>query len=580
MSDWPHVGVIRTDYLVIGRGIAGLRAAIELSERGSVLVISKSRDTTASIPRPSEQPASIETRGFTALPRHVDQGSSEYAQGGVAVALNAGDSTTQHYQDTIRAGRGLCSTKAVEVLVTDGVRRVRELLAWGIPFDRRHDQLVFGRESAHRRPRILHAQGDATGEAILRTLLARLGGCRNVKFLNHHFTIDILIAKNRCVGAMVLDEADGTLHAITAKAVLLATGGAGQLYQRTTNPAVCTGDGMVIAYRAGATLQDLEFVQFHPTALAIPIAPAFLITEAIRGEGAIIRNGSGQRGTGRRFLFDYHRAGELAPRDIVARAIWTEMHRRRLPWVWLDASHLNPDYLRHRFPTVYATCLRHGLDLTKDAIPVSPAAHFFMGGIATDGDGASTISGLYAAGETACSGVHGANRLASNSLLEGLVFGWRAARAAIRQCGRIRAESPATRRQVINEHLEKNRGPEAPPPGHRAARQEALQALMWRQVGVVRDGRSLAAAVATMTAYRPDEEAAYRDRAGFEYRNLLILARLVTQAALDRRGSVGAHFRSDYPTKGRRWRQHQTATRPEESSNLPAVVRGDRKNRG
>jgi L-aspartate oxidase len=559
MTSPRPIGHLHADYLVIGRGIAGLRAAIELARHGTVLVISK---------RP---PAGQAEPQRTAV-RQVDQGSSEYAQGGIAAAVGTHDSLALHARDTMRAGRGLASPRAVRVLVADGVRRVRELIRWEMPFDRSDGRLLFTRESAHSRRRILHARGDATGEAILQTLRSRLRHTRRVRFLDHHFTIDLLVDGGpdhpRCAGALVLDETSGALHAITAHAVLLATGGAGQLYARTTNPAVCTGDGMAMAHRAGAALQDLEFVQFHPTALAIEGAPAFLITEALRGEGAIIVNRPGPPGRsgvrprdGRRFLFTYHRAGELAPRDVVARSIWTEMHRLDQPCVWLDATHFDPDYLRRRFPTIYTVCLRYGVDLTKEAVPVSPAAHFFMGGIATDPDGASTLDGLYAAGEVACSGVHGANRLASNSLLEGLVFGWRAARAAVTQCGRRRPMPSAALNTLRRRAAEPwGRSSDAPAPDAVAAARADLQALMWRHVGVVRSGPSLERALAALERFRLYDTISTADRNTLELRNLVLLARLVARAAWRRRGSVGAHARSDYPTKGRRWRAHLTAS--------------------
>jgi len=537
---------LQTDYLVIGRGIAGLRAAIELSSKGAVLVVSK---------RPADEPWQR-----SSPPRLIDQGSSEYAQGGIAAAMGEHDSAAQHYRDTMRAGRGLCSPDAVNVLVTDGIRLVKELIRWGVPFARTNDRLHFARESAHSRRRILHARGDATGEAILQTLLQRLRACRTVQFFNRHFTIDLMVDDGRCAGALVLDESDGGLIAISAKAVILATGGAGQLYARTTNPTVCTGDGMAMARRAGATLQDLEFVQFHPTALAMETAPAFLITEAIRGEGAVVLNGPGRQRGGRRFLFDYHRSGELAPRDLVARAIWLEMERTNLPCVWLDATHLAPDYLRSRFPTVYAACLRYGADMTKEAIPVSPAAHFFMGGIATDINGASTLAGLYAAGEVACSGVHGANRLASNSLLEGLVFGWRAARSAIKRCGRLRPATPASRRALAIRIAETLHTPTARSSTQPSAIRRELQTLMWRQVGVIRTGASLAQAMTEIDRLRAQAVGTTSDRAGLELRNLLELAESVTRSAWLRRGSVGAHYRADYPSKGRGWRHHQTVS--------------------
>jgi L-aspartate oxidase len=541
------------DYLVIGRGIAGLRAAIELASRGTVLVVSK---------RPADEPWRR-----SSVPRLIDQGSSEYAQGGIAAALGDDDSTARHYRDTILAGRGLCSPKAAKVLVTDGIRRVKELIRWGVPFARTGRTLHFARESAHSRRRILHARGDATGEAILQSLLHRLRQCQTVRFYNHHFTIDLLVDGSRCSGALVQDESDGGLIAISAKAVILATGGAGQLYMRTTNPVVCTGDGMAMAYRAGATLHDLEFVQFHPTALAMETAPAFLITEAIRGEGAVLLNAPGRQRGGRRFLFDYHRAGELAPRDLVARAIWLEMERSRRPCVWLDATHFDPDYLRGRFPTVYTACLRYGADMTKEPIPVSPAAHFFMGGVATDVDGESTIPGLYAAGEVACSGVHGANRLASNSLLEGLVFGWRAARSALTRHGRRRPAPPSIQRKLAAAVIEQLSASGSTPAAERvAAIRLELQTLMWQRVGVIRTATSLEQAIAGIDRLRAHAAGAPLDRAGLELRNLLELGALVARSAWQRRGSIGSHYRSDYPTRGRGWRRHHAVSRDTDDS--------------
>jgi len=536
---------LQTDYLVIGRGIAGLRAAIALSSQGTVLVVSK---------RPADEP------WFRSpAPRRVDQGSSQYAQGGIAAALGDHDDTAQHARDTIRAGRGLCSPDAVDVLVADGIRRVKELIQWGVPFARTAGRLHFARESAHSRRRILHARGDATGEAILHTLLHRLRGSRTVRFFNRHFTIDLLVDDGRCAGALVLDESNAGLIAISARAVILATGGAGQLYARTTNPAVCTGDGMAMAYRAGATLKDLEFVQFHPTALAIETAPAFLVTEAMRGEGAVLLNGPDRR-RGRRFLLDAHRAGELAPRDLVARAIWMEMERSGRPCVWLDATRLDPDYARGRFPTVYAACLRYGVDLTKEAIPVSPAAHFFMGGIATDVDGASALPGLYAAGEVACSGVHGANRLASNSLLEGLVFGWRAARAARAHGGRLRPASASAHRamEALAVDLVKRLEPldALSAPERLLPLRRELQHLMWRRVGVIRTGAALEQAIDDIDRIRTQMGRAVMERTGLEMRNLVQMAELVARSAWLRCGSIGAHTRSDYPTRGRGWRRH------------------------
>src|SRR5262245_14881108 len=392
------------DYIVLGSGVAGLRAAIELARDGRVAVLTKDR---------------------------LDESNTEYAQGGVAVAMSDDDEISLHFEDTLKAGAGLCDEQAVRVLVEEGPRYITELIEWGARFDREGGALQFTQEAAHSRRRILHANGDSTGREIVRALIAHARKQSNIELVAHAATIGLIVEDGRCMGVRFIDPNESLLREMHARSIVLATGGAGQIFAQTTNPSIATGDGMAMAYAAGAVMCDMEFVQFHPTALALDGAPRFLLSEALRGEGAILRNHEGEAFAGR-----YDERGELAPRDIVARAIVAEIERtgaRHLGryWMYLDLTHLKADFLRERFPNIFETCLRYGLDLTKDQLPVSPAAHYVMGGVRTDTRGRTTLAGLYAAGEVACTGVHGANRLASNSLLEGLVFGARAGAAAI-----------------------------------------------------------------------------------------------------------------------------------------------------
>ena len=391
---------IKTDFLIIGGGVAGLRAAIELAQNGEVLVVTKDAPT---------------------------ESSSEYAQGGVAVALSDEDEISIHFEDTIRAGDGLCLRQAVGTLVEEGPTRIRELILWGAEFDKEGTKLAFTQEAAHTKRRILHAQGDSTGKEIMRVLIDKVRSAGTVSKIDFAFTRDLIIENNRCIGAVVCQQSLRKVLIISARAVVLATGGAGQLYGRTTNPAVATGDGMAMAFRANAALVDMEFVQFHPTALFRPGAPQFLLSEAMRGEGGMLKNIHG-----RRFMDRYDPARELAPRDVVTRAIHAEMAATKSNNVFLDMTHLTAEYVTQRFPRIYRTCKDLGIDITKEPIPVSPAAHYIMGGVKTNLWGATNVPGLFAAGETACTGVHGANRLASNSLLEGLVYGQRAGLGAAR----------------------------------------------------------------------------------------------------------------------------------------------------
>ena len=361
-----NTDTISTDFLIIGAGVAGLRAALELCRHGHVTMVAKGGP---------------------------QDNNSFYAQGGVAVALSEEDDVDLHFTDTIKAGHQLCSRPATKILVEEGPSRIHELIDWGAQFDTVDGELAFTKEGAHSRHRVLRAGGDATGSEMVRALSTKAQALKNLTWLGNHFGVELIIQDSRCCGAVVLNETKGTCHTILASTVLLVTGGAGHIYARTTNPANATGDGIAMAFQAGATLKDMEFVQFHPTSLYLPSSPPFLLTEALRGEGGILRNNRCER-----FMTQYDRHQELAPRDIVSRAIWTEMQKTKARHVYLDVTHLGSTFLKERFPTIYSTCLRYDIDITEEWIPVSPSAHYFMGGVQTDLYGASTVPGLFAAG--------------------------------------------------------------------------------------------------------------------------------------------------------------------------------------
>jgi L-aspartate oxidase len=520
------------DFIVIGSGVAGLRAAIELARGGRVAVLTKDR---------------------------LDESNTEYAQGGVAVALSDDDEIELHFEDTINAGAGLCDETAVRVLVEEGPRYITELIEWGVQFDREDGELAFTREAAHSRRRILHAQGDSTGREIVRALLQRAKQEPNIQFLAHAATLGLLVEDGRCAGVQYIDPNESLLCEMRARAVVLATGGAGQVFAQTTNPEVATGDGIAMAYAAGAMVCDLEFVQFHPTALAAPDAPRFLLSEAMRGEGGRLRNEWGEA-----FMSRYDERAELAPRDVVSRSIIAEIERTGTRWVYLDLTHLKSTFLRDRFPKIFLTCLRYSLDITKDLLPVSPAAHYLMGGVRTDTHGRTSLAGLYAAGEVACTGVHGANRLASNSLLEGLVFGARAGAAALRDelATQSASYSEATPVPItIDDWMldQRIRG--------------RVQELMWRRVGIVRHGVDLKSALAELV--RLNEESL-----NARTRNFTMLARLMAQAAWWREESRGGHYRADFPGRDdEQWRVHSAQQLGQPISPLkhisqPQAIRG------
>lgn len=500
---------LRSDFLIIGSGIAALRAAPEVAGHGDVLILTKGG--------PGE-------------------GNTGHAQGGIAAAVGPGDTPELHAADTIAAGDGLCDPRAVQVLVEDGPRFVRELMSWGVQFDKTaNGQLALAMEAAHSARRVLHAR-DATGREIGRVLWERASRLPELRTHDHARVVDLIVERGRCVGARFLTAA-GEVAFARAGRVLLATGGAGQVYYETTNPQVATGDGIAMAYQAGAAVIDLEFVQFHPTALMVEGQPRFLLSEALRGEGAHLVNASGEA-----FMTRYEAAGDLAPRDRVSRAIVRESRRTNGP-VYLSLERLEPDFVHRRFPLISEACRRAGLDLARDRIPVGPAAHYVMGGVQTDLDGRTTIPGLFAAGEVACTGVHGANRLASNSLLEGLVFGARA--------GCAMREERGAGMDVANRSF-------APSIAYAGASLAAdpveLTRIMWQDVGLFRDREGVTRALNVLEPAWEEMDKTLRegrvlDPQSWRTASILTVGRLVARAALRREESRGGHYRADFPDR-------------------------------
>ena len=490
--------------IVVGSGIAGLIAALEISRRGAVTLVTKAT---------------------------LSDGNTRFAQGGIAAAMFSDDSVAGHIADTLRAGAGLCSLSAVEVLCSEGPERIRDLIRLGVTFDMRNGELARALEAAHTRARVLHAGGDATGLTI-ETALVRAVRAAKIRVLEHTFACDLLREDERVTGLEILEQ-DGNRRQVAADNVVLASGGAGQLYLHTTNPVVATGDGVAIALRAGAQLADMEFYQFHPTALATP--GTFLISEAVRGDGAVLLDTHG-----RRFMQSLHPDAELAPRDVVARGIAMQMAAQDGRPVLLDATQMGAEFLRTRFPTIDAACRGRGLDWSTQPIPVTPAAHYWMGGVRTDVWGRTSIPGLYAVGEVACTGVHGANRLASNSLLESLVFAWRCAHLLTEGAVSTGADDPwpvwineaETVRPVEYEQAQ----------GATPVDRHRLQTLMWNAVGIQRSGTALLNAGAQIDRWVSSGSSVE----ALETANLLAIARVMIAGALERCESRGAHFRDDY----------------------------------
>ena len=506
------------DFLVLGSGIAALRAALALAEKGRVCILTKGEP---------------------------EQGSTGWAQGGIAVAMGEDDSPRLHFDDTIAAGDGLCEADAVRALVEEGPGYVSELLEWGARFERHADgRPAPTREAAHSVRRVLHAE-DATGREISRVLHGQVAAVPSITIVDHAIVTELLGEDGRCVGAAYRDAQD-LRHEVRAGSTLLATGGAGQVFAQTTNPTVTTGDGMAMAFEVGAEVADLEFVQFHPTVLDVPGQPRFLLSEALRGEGARLLNAAGEA-----FMARYEDAAELAPRDRVARAIVRERQRTGAP-IYLSMAHLGALDVHGRFPQISEACREAGLDLARDMVPVSPAVHYVMGGVVTDLDGRTSLPGLYAAGEVACTGVHGANRLASNSLLEGLVFGARA--------GNVMGEAPRRRAAWGPGRLVAcNRvvpGPPSTPPADLDV--PTVRARAWRDLGLVRTPEGLREADGWFSRARAACVAAPgQSLAAAQLRSLVTVAYLMSRAALRREESRGGHYRTDFPERhDETWRHH------------------------
>ncbi len=551
--DPKHTPHLFTDVLVIGAGIAGLRAALEVPPPLDVLVITKDS---------------------------IQQSNSSYAQGGIATVLSPEDRFENHIEDTITAGGGLCDRSIVEMVVREAPEQINDLIRWGTKFDEEDGHLALTREGGHSHRRIVHALGDATGYEVMRAIIAKAQQTPNLTVWDDTFTLDLLTHEGRCVGALVArppltppplprgergpslsllpsgerGRGEGNKMLVWAKQTVLASGGAGMVYRETTNPPVATGDGMAAAYRAGAPLRDMEFMQFHPTVLYVAGSSRYLISEAVRGEGAYLRDKNGKR-----FMLEEDPRAELAPRDVVAQAIFRCMERTRHPNVYLDLSHLDPALVRRRFPGIDRVCRSFGLDITRDRIPIRPGAHYMIGGVIVDTTGRTNLPGLWAAGEVTSSGLHGANRLASNSLLEGLVYG-----AA---CGRGAAAAAAQLPDTFTALPLRSRfEPETDGDLDVTDITNSLRSLMVRHMGVVRDRAGLEQAerdVAFWCRYVLARE--FDSRAGWELQNLLTIARLMIGAALQREESRGVHFRSDFPQRDdAHWQRHLTCP-PQES---------------
>ena len=513
--------MVKYSFIIVGSGIAGLYTALLACEHGNVLIITKGS---------------------------IDDCNTKYAQGGIAAPIGSNDSSDLHYKDTVKAGDGLVNLEAAHILAQEAPDRISDLVNFGVPFDTANGAIALTLEAAHSVPRVLHAGGDATGAFIEATLSSRVRERKNdIKVLENCLVTDIITQHGKVTGVRALDLRMGSTLEFECRFMVLATGGAGNLFKYTTNPDVATGDGVLLAYKAGAELTDMEFYQFHPTGLRIPGVAPFLISEAVRGEGGILRNVEGYA-----FMKDYTPEAELAPRDVVARSILFEMRKTGSDRVFLDVRHLSPNVVTTRFPNIFKYCYDRGLDITKGLIPVAPAAHYMVGGVKTNTWGETNIAGLFAAGEVACTGVHGANRLASNSMLEVLIFSKR----IIERIFQPGLKSESTLSTAIRTTLPDRETTGAKTP----VSLRALQDLMWNKVGIIRDKEGLILATNTLAAWQcciPEST----DRPTYELNNLVLTGRIVAEAALIREESRGAHFRADFPSHSSDWEKHIIFTR-------------------
>jgi len=506
---------MKYDYIIVGSGIAGLYTALLAQNFGSVLIITKGS---------------------------IEDCNTKYAQGGIAAAIASNDSPDLHFKDTIAAGDGLCDPEAVRILCDEAKDRIADLIKFGVPFDTQNGEIALTKEAAHSLPRILHAGGDATGERSEVTL-SRRTRMSNIKVLENCMATQILKKDNHITGLLALDLRSGQIEEYNCDYIILALGGAGRLYKYTTNSDVATGDGNALAFEAGADLTDMEFFQFHPTALRLPGVPPFLISEAVRGEGGVLRDIDDVR-----FMPEYTPDADLAPRDIVARSIHYQMKKTGSDHVFIDVRHIAPSTITTRFPNIFRFCMEHGLDITKDLIPVAPAAHFFMGGVRVNTYGETSINRLFCVGENACTGVHGANRLASNSLLEVLIFSKR-----VVECTRTYAEHDRELTPGLVEYFnlcKRELIKKIPPPNV-----INLQNLLWDKVGIIRTGNELLEAANILYSWQ-SKLVPSKDRPSLELSNMITNARLITESALIREESRGAHFRTDFPEPRTEWQKH------------------------
>ncbi len=516
--------------VVVGSGIAGLSIAIRLSAHTKVKIFTKSS---------------------------LSESNTWYAQGGIAAAIKNPDGWENHFNDTMKAGQGLCDTSAVSILVKNAPQMIEDLIENGISFDIVNGEISLTTEGGHSYPRVLHSGGDATGEEIEKKLISYAKRLKNIEIFAQYFASDIITGQDGCAALVVLDS-KGDVEIFPAENIILSTGGVGQLYSLTTNPSISTGDGIAMAYRAGAAIKDIEFIQFHPTVFETKDKKLFLLSEALRGEGAFLRDGSGKR-----FMLGKHPLAELAPRDIVVREMVKVMQQTRTDFVYIDATHLPEKMLKIRFPNIFSKLKENGLDLAKDLVKVSPAAHYLNGGIKTNLNGQTDIKGLYACGETAATGAHGANRLASNSLIEGLVYSWQIYHDISRNISEGADLSGLSGK--VSHILSKEKDPalsnaaKAYPDQKLQQMIGKLRKIMSRKVGILRDEKGLSAAKIFMDEHLKDPALyeCFRKKDPLEFLNMLTTASLITKAAILRKESRGTHLRSDYPDKDDRdWKKH------------------------